>query len=249
MLSAIEGLEVYTSEFRPYTVPLAVVILIGLFAASRFGPDRIGSVLGGFMVGLVRGVGGAGDPATSTSIRRCSGRSTRCTRPVYSGSTAATRSGCSGSVVLCITGGEALFADRGHFGRKPIAVAWMGLIYPALILNYFGQGARLLDAAPIPENNLFYALVPGWALLPMVFLATTATIIASIALIFGAFSLTQQAIALGVFPRLNIVHTNREHEGPDLHAGGELGAAGGLLDAWRWCSVPAAIWRRRTGLR
>ena len=118
-----------------------------------------------------------------------------------------------GAVVLCITGGEALFADRGHFGHRPIAVAWLGLVYPALVLNYFGQGARLLDPAPIPENNLFYALVPPWALLPMVFLATTATIIASVALIFGAFSLTQQAIALGVFPRLRIVHTNPEMKG------------------------------------
>jgi KUP system potassium uptake protein len=118
-----------------------------------------------------------------------------------------------GAVVLCITGGEALFADRGHFGRKPIAVAWLGLIYPALVLNYFGQGARLLDPTPIAENNLFYALVPSWALLPMVFLATTATIIASIALIFGAFSLTRQAIALGVFPRVGVVHTNAEMKG------------------------------------
>jgi KUP system potassium uptake protein len=212
VLSAIEGLEVYTSGFKPYTVPIAAVILIGLFAVSRFGPDRIGSTLGLFMVAwfvslvalaipqLLRHpeVFGAVDPRHGARLFWLHGNDT-----VW----------VLGAVVLCITGGEALFADRGHFGHRPIAVAWLGLIYPALVLNYFGQGARLLDPAPIPEDNLFYAMVPPWALLPMVFLATTATIIASIALIFGAFSLTQQAIALGVFPRLNIVHTNAEMKG------------------------------------
>src|SRR5918998_6870591 len=212
VLSAIEGLEVYTSGFKPYTVPIAAIILIGLFAVSRFGPDRIGSALGLFMVTwfvslvalaipqLLRHpeVFGAVDPRHGARLFWLHGNDT-----VW----------VLGAVVLCITGGEALFADRGHFGHRPIAVAWLGLIYPALVLNYFGQGARLLDPAPIPEDNLFYALVPPWALLPMVLLATTATIIASVALIFGAFSLTQQAIALGVFPRLLIVHTNPEMKG------------------------------------
>jgi KUP system potassium uptake protein len=212
VLSAVEGLEVYTTDFKPYTVPIAVVVLIGLFSASRFGPDRIGTALGLFMVSWFVSlvalavpqlwrhpeVFEALDPRHAARIFWLHGRDT-----VW----------VLGAVVLCITGGEALFADRGHFGRKPIAVAWLGLIYPALVLNYLGQGARLLDPAPIPENNLFYALVPPWALLPMVFLATTATIIASIALIFGAFSLTRQAIALGVFPRLSIVQTNAEMKG------------------------------------
>ncbi|WP_435016117.1 KUP/HAK/KT family potassium transporter [Tundrisphaera sp. TA3] len=212
VLSAIEGLEVYTSGFKPYTVPIAVLILIGLFAASRFGPDRIGSALGLFMVAWFLSlialaipqlmhhpeVFWAVDPRHGIRLFWLHGPDT-----VW----------VLGAVVLCITGGEALFADRGHFGHRPIAVAWFGLVYPALILNYFGQGARLLDPSPIPEDNLFYALVPSWALLPMVLLATTATIIASIALIFGAFSLTQQAIALGVFPRLSIVHTNAAMQG------------------------------------
>jgi KUP system potassium uptake protein len=212
VLSAIEGLEVYTSDFTPFVVPITVVILIGLFAISRFGPDRIGSALGLFMVAWFVSlillavpqiyrhpeVFAAINPYHGARFLWIHGKDS-----VW----------ILGSVVLCITGGEALFADRGHFGRKPITIAWLGLVYPALIINYFGQGARLLDPLPIPQNHLFYALVPSWALLPMVFLATTATIIASVALIFGAFSLTQQAIALGVFPRLRIVHTNADMKG------------------------------------
>ena len=116
-------------------------------------------------------------------------------------------------MVLCITGAEALYADMGHFGRKSIISAWLVLVYPALTINYFGQGAKILSGEPIAHGNLFYSLAPQWALLPLVVLATLATIIASQALISGAFSLTKQAISLGLFPRLRIVHTNPQIEG------------------------------------
>jgi KUP system potassium uptake protein len=118
-----------------------------------------------------------------------------------------------GTVVLCVTGAEALFADLGHFGRKAITQAWFFFVYPALIINYLGQGARLLDPTPIIGGNLFYSLISHWAIIPMVVLSTMATVIASQALISGAFSLTYQAMALGVFPRLRVLHTNKDMNG------------------------------------
>ena len=117
-----------------------------------------------------------------------------------------------GSVVLCITGGEALYADMGHFGREPIRRAWYVVVFPALLLNYFGQGALLLTH-PGDADNPFYALAPDWAVYPVVAIATVAAVIASQALISGAFSLTQQAVQLGFFPRVTIVHTSKETEG------------------------------------
>jgi len=118
-----------------------------------------------------------------------------------------------GAVVLCVTGAEALYADMGHFGRRSITAVWLTLVYPALVINYFGQGARLLSAGEIPNEHLFYSLAPSWALIPLVILSTMATIIASQALISGAFSLTSQATALGVLPRLKTIHTNAKVEG------------------------------------
>lgn len=114
---------------------------------------------------------------------------------------------------MCITGGEALYADLGHFSRKAIARAWTCFVYPALLINYFGQGARMLDSTPIASGHLFYSIVPLWALVPMVVLSTAATVIASQALISGCYSITYQAIALGVFPRLKIIHTNPDIRG------------------------------------
>src|SRR5207253_1891792 len=127
-----------------------------------------------------------------------------------------------GAVVLCITGGEALYADMGHFGRQPIRLAWYGVVMPALLLNYFGQGGLLLDhcagaidsaACGAVVASPFYALVPGWFVLPMVVIAAVATVVASQALISGAFSLTQQAVQLGFVPRMKIVHTSARTEG------------------------------------
>src|SRR5262249_52860713 len=117
-----------------------------------------------------------------------------------------------GAVVLCITGGEALYADMGHFGRDPIRKTWFAVVFPALLLNYFGQGALLLSN-PEAATSPFYSLVPTWALYPVVFLATAATVVASQALISGAYSLTQQAMQLGFFPRVSIIHTSKDAEG------------------------------------
>ena len=118
-----------------------------------------------------------------------------------------------GPVLLAVTGCEALFADLGHFGARPIRITWFSLVYPSLLLNYLGQGAYAFGGGPVEGGHLFYALAPRWALLPLVGLATVATVIASQALITGAFSLTRQAIAFGLFPRLQIVHTSGTHEG------------------------------------
>ena len=128
-----------------------------------------------------------------------------------------------GAVFLVVTGGEALYADMGHFGKRPIRVAWFTLVLPALLLNYFGQGALLLTD-PAAAEQPFFLLAPAWALLPLVGLATAAAIIASQALISGAFSLTQQAIQLGYCPRLDIEHTSHSRDGPGLCPAGELGA-------------------------
>ena len=130
-----------------------------------------------------------------------------------------------GAVFLVVTGGEALYADMGHFGKRPIRLAWFALVLPALLLNYFGQGALLLRD-PAAAEQPFFLLAPDWALLPLVVLATAAAIIASQALISGAFSLTQQAIQLGYCPRLDIEHTSGARNGPGLRAAGELGADG-----------------------
>ena len=130
-----------------------------------------------------------------------------------------------GAVFLVVTGGEALYADMGHFGRRPIRLAWFALVLPALLLNYFGQGALLLSNPKAAEQP-FFLLAPAWALFPLVGLATAAAIIASQALISGAFSLTRQAIQLGYCPRLDIEHTSSHEIGPGLRAAGELGAHG-----------------------
>src|SRR5262249_43487405 len=117
-----------------------------------------------------------------------------------------------GAVILCVAGSEAIYADMGHFGRRPIAIAWFGLVMPSLMLNYFGQGALMLSGGK-PDPSAFYALVPHVLLFPMILLLAAATVIASQALISGAYSLTQQAVQLGFSPRVNIVHTSAEHSG------------------------------------
>ena len=128
-----------------------------------------------------------------------------------------------GAVVLCVTGAEALYADMGHFGKRPIRLAWFGVAMPALVLNYFGQGAMLL-AEPSKVGNPFYEMAPGWALYPLIVLATCAAVIASQALITAAFSVTKQAIQLGYLPRLRILHTSVQRDRPDLRALRQLGA-------------------------
>jgi KUP system potassium uptake protein len=211
VLGAVEGLSIVTPLFTPYVVPVAVLILVAVFSLQRYGTDRVGKMFGPVMVIwfillAVLGVSwiiqtpsviGAIDPRHAVTFFR---------ENRYHGFI------ILGGVVLVVTGGEALYADMGHFGRRPIRLAWFGLVLPALLINYFGQGAMLLQN---PESAIqpFFLMTPGWALIPVVAIATAAAIIASQALISGAFSLTRQAIQLGYFPRLDVEHTSRHEVG------------------------------------
>lgn len=211
VLSAVEGLNVATNAFQPYIVPITIAILLGLFFAQRFGTGRIGAIFGPLMgiwfiaLALVGSFAIVNHPGVLVALN-----------PAY-GIGFIVHNGWAGflvlgAVVLCVSGVEALYADLGHFGRTPIRVSWFGLVYPALLLNYFGQGALVITNADALQNP-FFLLFPPWALFPMVALATMATVIASQALISGAFSITQQAIQLGYSPRLRIIHTSQSHEG------------------------------------
>jgi KUP system potassium uptake protein len=211
VLSAVEGLKLVTPAFDHSVVPLTIVILFGLFAAQSRGTARVASFFAPVMVvwfvaiaiaGLLHirddpGVLAAINPAYAVAFLHGHGHIGMVTL---------------GAVFLVVTGGEALYADLGHFGRKPIQAAWFMLVLPALLLNYFGQGARVL-ADPSAIENPFYRLVPEAALLPMVALATAATVIASQAVITGAYSLVHQAIQLGLLPRLAILHTSASQAG------------------------------------
>ena len=211
VLGAVEGLKVATPVVEPYVVPAAVVILIGVFAIQRHGTHRVGRLFGPVMVlwfGAIATLGVASmvhHPVVLTAVD-----------PRHAITFFAQHGwhgfAVLGAVFLVVTGGEALYADMGHFGKRPIRIAWFALVLPALLLNYFGQGALLL-ANPAAAEQPFFLLAPGWALIPLVVLATAAAIIASQALISGAFSLTQQAIQLGYSPRLDIEHTSHHEMG------------------------------------
>lgn len=206
VLSAVEGLEIITPAFKPYVQPITLVILTGLFFFQRRGTASVGALFGPIMVlwfAVLAAFGALAiveHPAVLAAVN-----------PVYGFHFLLGNSTLGffalGAVVLCITGAEALYADMGHFGAKPIRYAWLGYVLPALLINYFGQGALLL-ADPTAVENPFYLLAPDWARYPLVILATVATIIASQAVISGAFSITQQAIQLGYTPRLEIQHTS-----------------------------------------
>lgn len=211
VLSAVEGLEVYTPVFEPYVIPITVVILIALFIFQRRGTGGIGAVFGPVMLVwfLTLAVLGARSVINHPEVLAA-------LNPTYAAGFLA-RNGLTGflvlaAVFLAVTGGEALYADMGHFGTRPIRLMWFGLVLPSLLLNYFGQGT-LLIANPGAAHNPFYRLAPEWALFPLVVLATVATVIASQAVISGAFSLTRQAIQLGYSPRLKIEHTSSERIG------------------------------------
>lgn len=206
VLSAVEGLEVATHLFQPYVVPIAIVILIGLFLIQRHGTARIGKLFGPFILVWFIAIAALGTKAIVSEPGVL-----RAISPYYA-LHFISEYGTSGlmilgTVFLAVTGGEALYADMGHFGRAPIQVGWLTIAMPALVLNYFGQGAILLSN---PENisNPFYALTPPFLLYPMVVLSTIAAIIASQAIITGAFSLTRQAVMLGYLPRMRILHTS-----------------------------------------
>lgn len=211
VLGAVEGLSVATPTFEDWVVPIAALILTILFWVQRHGTSRVGAVFGPVMLlwfVCIAVLGLRGIVLHPDVIRAVN--------PEY-----AVRfmieDGMKGflilgSVVLVVTGGEALYADMGHFGSRPIRFAWFGAALPALLLNYFGQAAYLLEN-PQAATNPFYSLVPGWALYPMVGIATAAAVVASQALISGAFSLTRQAVQLGYAPRVHIVHTSSREIG------------------------------------
>ncbi|MEI7673742.1 MAG: KUP/HAK/KT family potassium transporter, partial [Deltaproteobacteria bacterium] len=214
VLSAYEGLEVVTSAFKPAVVWLTVITLLLLFLFQSKGTARVGRIFGPIMVVWFITIGAVGlvwimaHPIVLLAIN-----------PLYAWHFFVAHGlkvvFVLGAVVLAITGAEALYADVGHFGRKAIQFSWYSFVFPCLLLNYFGQGARLLDTAPIPNDHLFYALFPqnDVIIYSVVVLATLATVIASQALISGAYSMTRQGIALGFFPRVQIISTSAEIEG------------------------------------
>ncbi|MPZ54889.1 MAG: potassium transporter Kup [Rhizobiales bacterium] len=211
VMSAIEGLKVATPAFDPYLVPLTVVILVALFAVQSRGTGKVSAFFGPItvvwfvVIAIAGGVHIFDDPSVFAAIN-----------PLYAISFLAGNGILGlvtlGAVFLVVTGSEALYADLGHFGRKPIQAAWFFLVLPALLINYFGQGALVLTN-PAAIDEPFYRLVPESMLLPMVALATAATVIASQAVITGAYSLTRQAIQLGLLPRFEIRHTSEAHYG------------------------------------
>jgi KUP system potassium uptake protein len=211
VLSAVEGLDVATDAFKPFILPIAIGILVALFLLQQRGTEKVGRLFGPVMalwfltiaalgvVSILRhpAILAAFDPRAGLAFLLDHG---------WSGYAVL------GAVVLCFAGAEALFADLGHFGRRPIVLGWYCLVLPALALNYLGQGA-LIQSDPKAASGPFFALVPHWGLYPMVLLSTVATVIASQALISGAFSLTQQAVHMGYCPRLAIRHTSRAARG------------------------------------
>jgi KUP system potassium uptake protein len=210
VLGAVEGLEVATPLFQPYVVPLTVTILVGLFLIQRYGTHRVGGLFGPIVIIWFTTIAALGigwivqepvvltafDPRHAVTFFEANGF---------------TGFAVLGAVFLVVTGGEALYADMGHFGKQPIRLAWFALVLPSLVLNYLGQGALLLENKN--ATHPFFQMAPGWALLPLVVIATVAAIIASQALISGAFSITRQAMQLGLAPRLGVEHTSADEIG------------------------------------
>ena len=211
VLSAVEGLEIVTPAAKPYVVPISLAVLVALFAVQRHGTREIGRFFGPITILWFLAIGLAGlmqivhNPQVLAAL--LPGHGLRFAVEHYNIAFITL-----GAVFLCVTGAEALYADMGHFGKKPIRLAWFGLVMPSLVLNYFGQGALVLTD-PDAAKNPFYLMMPDWALVPMVVLATSATVIASQALITGAFSATKQTIQLGFLPRLSILHTSSQDTG------------------------------------
>ena len=210
VLSSIEGLEVATDKVGHLVVPITIAIVIGLFSVQKRGTATVGKIFGPATLVWFVSISAAGlpwilrNPAVLAALN-----------PLHAARFLAHHGAHGflvlGSVVLCITGGEALYADMGHFGRAPIRLAWYAVVWPSLLLSYFGQGAFLLSHPT--SGKPFFEMLPTWAVYPMVGIATIATVVASQAMISGAYSLTQQAVLLGYCPRVTIVHTSGEAEG------------------------------------
>ncbi len=211
VLSAVEGLEVAAPVLKPYVVPITILVLVGLFMFQRKGTASVGALFGPVMVLWFLVLAGLGiwnilaQPAVLQALN-----------PIYAISFFAAHGWhaflAMGAVVLALTGAEALYADMGHFGRKPISAAWFWFVLPALMLNYLGQGAELM-ADPKSLANPFFHMAPDWALYPLIGLATMATVIASQAVISGAYSMTRQAMQLGYAPRMEVTHTSEQSIG------------------------------------
>ncbi len=211
VLSAVEGLELIRPALHPYIVPITVVILVGLFSIQRYGTEVVGKVFGPVTLVWFLVIGTLGALKVIEAPHVLSALDPREAFEFF-GRNGGRGFTVLGSVFLVVTGGEALYSDLGHFGRRPINAAWFGLVLPCLLMNYFGQGALLLEN-PGAIKNPFYLLAPDWALLPLVILATFATVIASQALITGIFSLTMQAVQLQYLPRMKIDHTSPDEVG------------------------------------
>jgi len=206
VLSAVEGIDVYAPQYHDLIVPLSLLVLAGLFAVQRFGTAQVGRAFGPLMLLWFTTLALLGIPSIVENPAVLSALN-----PTH-----ALRFGLDngwiafvalGAVVLVVTGGEALYADLGHFGKRPIRIAWYGVVMPSLVLNYFGQGALLLRS-PEAIQNPFFLIAPEWAEIPLFVLATVAAIVASQALITAAFSVTKQAVQLGILPRMRILHTS-----------------------------------------
>jgi KUP system potassium uptake protein len=212
VLSAVEGFEVATSAFERWVIPVAIVILVGLFVVQRRGTERISRVFGPvmivwFVVLAVLGLRQIIDhPEVLRAVSPTYGVQLFLDQPMKAFY-------ALGSIFLVVTGGEALYADMGHFGRRPIELSWYAIVLPALLLNYFGQAALLAANPGVEVGKPFFRMAPDWAVTPLAVLATMATVIASQALISGAFSLTAQAVQLDYLPRLDIRHTSEGHIG------------------------------------
>jgi KUP system potassium uptake protein len=206
VLSAVEGLEVAAPRLHDWVIPVTLIVLTALFAVQRFGTGGIGKLFGPvtliwFVALVALGLPHiAAYPGVLVALNPAHAAGFIAAQPLVAFV-------ALGAIVLVVTGGEALYADLGHFGKRPIRIAWYAFVMPALVINYFGQGALLLSHPEAVENP-FYLMAPSWARLPLVFLATAATVIASQALISAAFSVTKQAIQLGILPRMAIAHTS-----------------------------------------
>src|SRR5580693_8068255 len=211
VLSAVEGLHVAAPDAQIPILPISVLVLVGLFLIQRHGTGSVGKVFGPVMLGwfMILGVMGASwivrEPGVLLALDP-----TRALRLLtqHQISSLAVLAGA----FLSVTGGEALYADMGHFGKAPIRLSWICVVMPALVLNYFGQGALLIEN-PAAISNPFFLMAPGWSLLPMVAIATAATVIASQAVISGVFSVTTQAVSLGLFPRVRVEHSSADCAG------------------------------------
>ncbi len=211
VLSAVEGMRVVTPAFEPWIVPLTLVILAVLFSVQRFGTGSVGTIFGPITAVWFLAIGASGlmqiihDPEILQALNPLEGVLFLFNSPEVAFVTV-------GAIFLAVTGAEALYADLGHFGRRPIVLAWLAIVFPSLLLNYFGQGAFVLSRGG-HVGNPFFEMNQGWQLVPMVVLATAATVIASQAVISGAFSLTRQAVQLNMLPRFQIQHTSTKQSG------------------------------------